>query len=210
MSEQDGSRRQPIAQALASCLATAAVLTTSLSADASMVQQAFGSSPGIDTRREQPPVMMTLAEEGPSIGIEGGAVDLTRLIKDLEAAKSPESTLKAMVNINKMLDSDVDGLLEDPMAKESIVNSLLEKRNSGGAEVWDNNTQMALSILKRKLDPYNVVLLRPYLKVAPYLGGIYYLAALFVQQKARPFFPIAYFSAVALFVAPVAAIVIFN
>lgn len=70
--------------------------------------------------------------------------------------------------------------------------------------------QGAYGILKRKLDPFNVVLLRSYLKVAPFLGGAYYLAVFFVQQKFRGFFPFAYFGAVAVFVAPAAIIVLTN
>lgn len=70
--------------------------------------------------------------------------------------------------------------------------------------------QTAFGILKRKLDPFNVVLLRPYLKIAPFLGGAYYLAVFFVQQKFRDFFPYAYFGAVAVFVAPALIIVLTN
>lgn len=70
--------------------------------------------------------------------------------------------------------------------------------------------QVAFGILKRKLDPFNVVLLRPYLKIAPFLGGLYYLAVFFVQQKFREFFPFAYFAAVAIFVAPAAILLVFN
>ena len=70
--------------------------------------------------------------------------------------------------------------------------------------------QGAYGILKRKLDPFNVVLLRSYLKIAPFLGGAYYLAVFFVQQKFRGFFPYAYFGAVAVFVAPAAIIVLTN
>lgn len=55
-----------------------------------------------------------------------------------------------------------------------------------------------------------MVLLRPYLKIAPFLGGAYYLAAFFVQQKFRDFFPYAYFGAVAVFVAPALIIVLSN
>lgn len=70
--------------------------------------------------------------------------------------------------------------------------------------------QVAFGILKRKLDPFNVVLLRPYLQIAPFLGGAYYLAVFFVQQKFRGFFPYAYFAAVAVFVAPAAILVLAN
>lgn len=70
--------------------------------------------------------------------------------------------------------------------------------------------QGAYGILKRKLDPFNVVLLRSYLKIAPFLGGAYYLAVFFVQQKFRGFFAYAYFGAVAVFVAPAAIILLTN
>lgn len=70
--------------------------------------------------------------------------------------------------------------------------------------------QGAYGILKRKLDPFNVVLLRSYLKIAPFLGGAYYLAVFFVQQKFRGFFPYAYFGAVAVLVAPAGIILLTN
>lgn len=70
--------------------------------------------------------------------------------------------------------------------------------------------QIAFGILKRKLDPFNVVLLRPYLRIAPFLGGVYYLAVFFVQQKFRDFFPFAYFAAVAVLVAPAAILLLTN
>lgn len=70
--------------------------------------------------------------------------------------------------------------------------------------------QGAYGILKRKLDPFNVVLLRSYLKIAPFLGGAYYLAVFFVQQKFRGFFSYAYFGAVAVFVAPAVIILLTN
>lgn len=149
---------------------------------------------------------MVLAEAGESAD---GRADVTGLVSGLERGQSAESVLNTMVKINEAVDSDEDGLLENPFARESVVKSLMEKRRAGG-ESWDQNTEGAYGILKRKLDPFNVVLLRSYLKIAPFLGGAYYLAVFFVQQKFRDFFPYAYFGAVAVLVAPAGIILLTN
>ncbi|CAM9117371.1 unnamed protein product [Scytosiphon promiscuus] len=197
----------------AACLATAAILSTSIpagAAHASLTASGVGGG-GFDgmQRGGGGGVVMLLADnEGGSTSADGRA-DVSQLMLELKRADKPDTLLNSMVKINDVLDADEDGVLENPFAAESIVKGLIDKRRAGG-EPWDSNTETAFGILKRKLDPFNVVLLRPYLKIAPFLGGAYYLAAFFVQQKFRDFFPYAYFGAVAVFVAPALIIILSN
>ncbi|CAM9701184.1 unnamed protein product [Discosporangium mesarthrocarpum] len=204
-SQKGRSEAQPFVRAFASCLATATVISMAAAADAALLDQTLEASDVEGSGRRSSPAVLTVAEEDGS----SGAGDVLALVRDLERAQSPEGLLNAMVNINTVVDDGGESL-DDPFAKEVLVNSLLTKRRSTGTDVWDSDAQVAFSILKRKLDPYNVVLLRPYLKVAPYLGGVGYLGAFFVQQRAREFFPLAYFSIVALLVAPAAFILVTN
>eukprot|EP00904_Undaria_pinnatifida_P000166 jgi/Undpi1/1014/HiC_scaffold_10.g04478.m1 len=186
----------------AACLATATIATSSLPADASPLPELSSAR----SERHGAPTLMVLAEAGESAD---GRADVTGLVSDLKRGQTAESVLNTMVKINEAVDADEDGLLENPFARESVVKSLMEKRRAGG-EAWDGDTEGAYGILKRKLDPFNVVLLRSYLKIAPFLGGAYYLAVFFVQQKFRGFFAYAYFGAVAVFVAPAAIILLTN
>ena len=57
-------------------------------------------------------------------------------------------------------------------------------------------------------DPFRTVDLSGYLKVAPFVGGAGYLAALFVQQTLPELFVFAYPLAVFVFAAPIAFIVL--
>eukprot|EP00903_Cladosiphon_okamuranus_P013879 g12910.t2 len=194
----------------AACLATAAILSSSLPAGAGVCDGHLdtGLLPG--TGASPTSAVMLLADEGdsPSTSSQDRA-DVSQLVLELKRADRADSVLNSMVKINDVVDADEDGVLENRFEAESIVKGLIDKRRAGG-EAWDGNTETAFGILKRKLDPFNVVLLRPYLKIAPFLGGAYYLAAFFVQQKFRDFFPYAYFGAVAVFVAPALIIVLAN
>ncbi|CAM9416371.1 unnamed protein product [Ectocarpus sp. 6 AP-2014] len=192
----------------AACLATAAILSSSLPAGAASGSR--GDSHHLDGGRGSSPanVLIMLADEGDFSSADGRA-DVSQLVLELKKADRPDTLLNSMVKINDVVDGDEDGVLENPFAAESIVKGLIDKRRAGG-EAWDSNTETAFGILKRKLDPFNVVLLRPYLKIAPFLGGAYYLAVFFVQQKFRGFFPYAYFGAVAVFVAPALIVILAN
>ncbi|CAM9237778.1 unnamed protein product [Ectocarpus sp. 4 AP-2014] len=192
----------------ATCLATAAILSSSLPAGAA--SGSGGGTHDLDGGRgsSSANVFMVLADEGDFSSADGRA-DVSQLVLELKKADRPDTLLNSMVKINDVVDGDEDGVLENPFAAESIVKGLIDKRRAGG-EAWDSNTETAFGILKRKLDPFNVVLLRPYLKIAPFLGGAYYLAAFFVQQKFRGFFPYAYFGAVAVFVAPALIVILAN
>ncbi|CAM9143166.1 unnamed protein product [Pylaiella littoralis] len=197
------------------CLATAAILSSSLSTAAAHASSSL--SPGVcggyldrglphGSRGGAPTsVVMLLADDGTTSA--DGRADVGQLVSELNKADRADTLLNSMIKINEVVDADEDGVLENPFATESIVKGLIDKRRAGG-EAWDSNTETAFGILKRKLDPFNVVLLRPYLKIAPFLGGAYYLAVFFVQQKFRGFFPYAYFGAVAVLVAPALIIVL--
>ena len=107
----------------AACLATAAILSSSLPAGAGLVGGDLGSSlmPG----RGGAPVnaMMLVADEGELASADGRA-DVTQIISELRKADRADSVLNSMVKINDAVDSDEDGLLENPFAKEVCVRCL--------------------------------------------------------------------------------------
>jgi hypothetical protein len=67
--------------------------------------------------------------------------------------------------------------------------------------------QFASGSVKRRVDPLRTVDLQPYLRVAPFLGGLLYVATLVAQQKFPKVFPFAYIGSVLLLVLPVIVIV---
>lgn len=73
--------------------------------------------------------------------------------------------------------------------------------------VWDDVLNYESRELKRKVDPLRTVDLKEYLKIAPYIGGVGYLVALFVQQKLPELFGFAYPAAVFVFAAPIIFII---
>ena len=50
------------------------------------------------------------------------------------------------------------------------------------SDVWNNVLSYESGELKRRVDPLRTVDLSPYLSVAPWVGGVCYLAVIFVQQ----------------------------
>eukprot|EP00953_Heterococcus_sp_UTEX-ZZ885_P017491 9787-Heterococcus_DN1.PRE.2 len=122
------------------------------------------------------------------------ADQIDTVLAELAAADSSESILQAMVRINEISESD-DGTLEDPMTRETVVKALSQSKRDGASKgQWRDDLDFAYGVLRRRLDPYSTFALRPYLQIAPYLGGLYYLIAFFVQQKFPAVFPTAYFS----------------
>lgn len=72
---------------------------------------------------------------------------------------------------------------------------------------WDQALTYASKEVKRRVDPFRTVDLGPYLKVAPYVGGAVYLAALFVQQTLPEYFIYAYPIGVFIFTVPIIFII---
>jgi hypothetical protein len=93
--------------------------------------------------------------------------------------------------------------------KERLVESLMQSRKAGiDQNQWNDKNQGAYSYLKFQLDPLHMTELRGYLKVAPFLIGIFYVGVLAVQQFARDVFPVAYIGAVLVLLAPAAVLVL--
>ena len=67
------------------------------------------------------------------------------------------------------------------VASQRIVKAINEKRVQL-SDVWNNVLSYESGELKRRVDPLRTVDLSPYLSVAPWVGGVCYLAAIFVQQ----------------------------
>lgn len=100
--------------AVAACLATATILSSSIAADASIAGLYTDGSPLGDLERRGAPTMMVLSE-GESAD---GRADVTGLVSDLKRADSAERLLNTMVKINDVVDADEEGVLENPFAKE--------------------------------------------------------------------------------------------
>ena len=73
---------------------------------------------------------------------------------------------------------------------------------------WDQALDYESRELKRRTDPFRTVDLSGFLKVAPYIGGIAYLGALFVQQTLPELFIFAYPLAAFSIVLPIVYIVL--
>mmetsp|Transcript_2432 Transcript_2432/g.3550 ORF Transcript_2432/g.3550 Transcript_2432/m.3550 type:complete len:199 (+) Transcript_2432:110-706(+) len=130
-------------------------------------------------------------------------VDMRSALVGLNEAKDADDTLQALLRINTILDED-DGTMSSPIAREEVVKNLKEKRTQFREEgLWREDINFASGVLSKRLDPYRTYALKPYLTIAPYLGGLYYLIALVVQQKYPSTFPTAYLSLVAAFILPV-------
>jgi hypothetical protein len=119
------------------------------------------------------------------------------------------------VTLNRGSISDEDTSIYNPGLtlltegeKERLVESLMQSRQAGvDQNQWNDKNQRAYSQLKYQLDPLHMTELRGYLKVAPFLIGIFYVGVLAVQQFARDLFPVAYIGAVLILLAPAAVLV---
>ena len=60
------------------------------------------------------------------------------------------------------------------------------------SDQWDEALSYASGELKRRADPFRTVDLSGFLKVAPYVGAVSYVGALFVQQVLPELFVFAY------------------
>jgi hypothetical protein len=90
---------------------------------------------------------------------------------------------------------------------QRIVNAINTKHVKLNNE-WDQALSYASGELKRRADPFRTVDLSGYLKVAPYVGGVSYLGALFVQQAIPELFIFAYPLAAFSIILPIVFIVL--
>lgn len=73
---------------------------------------------------------------------------------------------------------------------------------------WDQVLGYESGEVKRRVDPFRTVDLGGYLKVAPVIAGVLYIATLLVQQMLPELFTLAYPFAVFVFTAPILYIVL--
>lgn len=75
------------------------------------------------------------------------------------------------------------------------------KRKDDGT-IWTPENFEVFKAIRGELDPLRTVDIAGYLKVAPFLGGVYYLAALAIQWFLPEIFPAVYLFVAFLFAAP--------
>jgi len=126
------------------------------------------------------------------------------IIKELKQRQSdPELVIQTFAKVNEMANDDE--ALIDPREKKEVVRTLIQKKKDDSA-AWNEEVALGYSIIKRKLDPYNVVALAGYLKAAPFVGGALYLALIWVQKNVPSVFDYAYVAGAAAFFLPFVAI----
>lgn len=100
----------------AACLATAAILSSSLPAGAGVVGGHLDT--GLHGQQGAPAsAVMLLADDGDSTSSDGRA-DVSELVLELKRADRADLVLNSMVKINDVVDADEDGVLENPFAAE--------------------------------------------------------------------------------------------
>mmetsp|Transcript_21101 Transcript_21101/g.46880 ORF Transcript_21101/g.46880 Transcript_21101/m.46880 type:complete len:213 (-) Transcript_21101:105-743(-) len=132
---------------------------------------------------------------------------LEESIDKLEASGSRAETVQTMADLFDAAGSKT--LLSRTKYKYRIIDAINDKRSTLNNE-WDDALRYESGELKRRVDPFRTVDLGPYLKIAPFVGGVCYLATLFVQQNIPELFILAYPLAVLIFAAPIAFTVIFS
>ena len=75
-------------------------------------------------------------------------------------------------------------------------------KRQGDASIWTPETIEAYKAIRSELDPLRTVDLAGYLRIAPFVGGLYYLAALAIQYFLPQIFPAVYVFLALLFAAP--------
>lgn len=103
----------------AACLATAAILSSSIPAGAAHASLGVGggSIEGMQHGGGAGVVMLLADDDGGSTSADGRA-DVSQLMLGLKKADTADTLLNSMVKINDVLDADEDGVLENPFAAE--------------------------------------------------------------------------------------------
>lgn len=130
---------------------------------------------------------------------------LEEKIKSLETSTTRSEVIQALADVFEAAGSKT--LLVRTKYKYRIITAINEKRVMLANE-WDQALGYASGELKRRTDPYRTVDLSSYLKIAPIVGGVGYLGAIFVQSALPELFVFAYPLAVFIFAAPIAFIII--
>ena len=125
---------------------------------------------------------------------------LEESISRLETSESRQDVLQSMADVFEAAESKT--LLTRTKYKYRIINAI-NKQRVALSNVWDQPLGYASGELKRRADPFRTVDLKNYLNIAPYIGGVCYLGALFVQQTLPELFIFAYPAAVFVFASPI-------
>ena len=135
---------------------------------------------------------------------------LEATIKQLETSNTRGEVVQSLADLFEV--SGKNTLKARSKYKYRIVGAINEQRIKLTDEKvdWDEALRYESGELKRRVDPYRTVDLKGYLKVAPVVGGIAYLVALFVQQALPELFIFAYPLAAIAFIAPIVFIVVFS
>ena len=125
---------------------------------------------------------------------------LETAISSLESAKTRADTIQGLADVFEAAGTKT--LLVRTKYKTRIITAVNDKHASLNNE-WDSILSYESGELKRRVDPFRTVDLKGYFQIAPVVGGVCYLGALFIQQAIPELFVFAYPLAVVVFSAPI-------
>lgn len=146
-------------------------------------------------------IALTLSGSGgDASAVSPSLASLETAINTLESAQNRADTIQGLADVFEAAGSKT--LLVRTKYKTRIIEAINKKHVSLNNE-WDSILGYESGELKRRVDPFRTVDLKGYLQIAPLVGGVCYLGALFVQQAIPELFVFAYPGAVLVFVFPI-------
>ena len=128
-------------------------------------------------------------------------------IEQLEKATTRQDVVQGMADLFEAAGSKT--LLTRTKYKYRIIKTINDKHVTLGKQnEWDQALNYESGELKRRVDPYRTVDLSGYLSIAPYFGGVIYLALLGIQQFIPEIFTFAYPFGVAVFCLPIVFVIL--
>uniref|UniRef100_A0A7S2XUD1 Uncharacterized protein n=1 Tax=Fibrocapsa japonica TaxID=94617 RepID=A0A7S2XUD1_9STRA len=203
MSHDDESSINGVREAVLATALAGAVLSMGSITDVSPSEWTFkppSSHAAMERTMSEFGSQMQRGEQGES-GQSVSVGTVSEAIEALKSSEGPRQISNALEGIYNLI-QDEDGPLVETADKKLVVQKVREKKASSQA-VWTAENEIEFSVIKRKLDPYNTVVLGPYLKVAPFVGGAIYLALIWVQQSLPRVFDYAYIVGALAFAAPI-------
>ena len=152
----------------------------------------------------------TMPKHSIAAGGSTGSPVLEAKIKQLETSSTRGEVVQSLADLFEV--SGQNTLKARTKYKYRIVKAINDQRTklTNDKVEWDEALRYESGELKRRVDPFRTVDLKGYLQVAPIVGGVAYLGALFVQQALPELFIFAYPLAVIIFTAPIVFIVVFG
>ena len=143
-------------------------------------------------------------------GGSAGSPALEAKIKQLETSNTRGEVVQSLADLFEA--SGQNTLKARTRYKYRIVKAINDQRSklTNDKVEWDQTLRYESGELKRRVDPFRTVDLKGYLQIAPAVGGVAYLSALFVQQVLPELFIFAYPLAAVAFVAPIVFIIVFG